>query len=113
MLVWVIIIMLTLLLLGYPMKVPLLGGALFIFVFYFPNLNKLILAQQTINGVKPISLVAVPMFIFAADIITYGESANKLLDFIRSLIGHIRGGFAITTCASCTAFGAISGSTQA
>jgi len=59
------------------------------------------------------SLIAIPMFIFAAGIMTKGETADRLLDFVTDFVGHIRGGLAITTSATCTLFGAISGSTQA
>ncbi len=53
------------------------------------------------------------MFILAADIMTYGETASRLVDFVRDIIGHVRGGMAITTSITCTLFGAVSGSTQA
>lgn len=65
------------------------------------------------QGVEPYVLLAVPLFIFAADIMSAGKTSKRLLDFVGSFVGHLRGGYAITTTASCTLFGAISGSTQA
>jgi len=53
------------------------------------------------------------MFILAADIMITGQTANRLLDFVEKFVGHIYGGLAITTAATCTLFGAISGATQA
>jgi tripartite ATP-independent transporter DctM subunit len=53
------------------------------------------------------------MFIFSADIISSGQAARRLTDFVLSFFGHIRGGLAITACAACTVFGAVSGSCQA
>jgi tripartite ATP-independent transporter DctM subunit len=53
------------------------------------------------------------MFILAANIMTSGKAANRLVEMIRVFVGHIPGGLAITTDASCTLFGAVSGSTQA
>jgi tripartite ATP-independent transporter DctM subunit len=53
------------------------------------------------------------MFIFAADIMTKGHTADRLLDLVMRFIGHVRGGLPITTAVSCTLFGAVSGSTQA
>jgi len=64
-------------------------------------------------GIRPASLIAVPMFILAADIMTRGQSANRLIDMVMAFIGHIKGGLAVSTAASCTLFGAVSGSTQA
>ena len=106
-------IMLGLLLLGYPMKVPLIAAALAALWIEFPDVDPAVLVQQMIGGVKPAALVAVPMFILAADIITRGHGANRLLDLISAWFGHLRGGLPITSAVSCTLFGAISGSTQA
>jgi tripartite ATP-independent transporter DctM subunit len=53
------------------------------------------------------------MFILSATIITSGESAGRLIRMLKVFVGHLPGGLAITTCAGCTLFGAVSGSTQA
>ena len=106
-------IMGALLLLGFPMMIPLLGASVIIMYLYFPAFDPMILVQQMISGILPPSLIAVPMFILAADIMSAGEMSNRLVDFVKEFVGHIRGGLAITTAAACTIFGAISGSTQA
>ena len=108
-----LIVMIALLLLGFPLKVPLLAAALIAFVFFIPDMDLQVLILQMIGGVKPTALIAVPLFIFAADIMTRGMTANRLLDLVMSFVGHVRGGLPITTAASCTLFGAVSGSTQA
>ena len=69
--------------------------------------------QQFMAGIRPASLIAVPMFIFAADIMTRGQSADRLIDMVMKFMGHIKGGLAVSTAAACTMFGAVSGSTQA
>lgn len=106
-------IMVILLLLNFPMLVPLMIAPLIVLFIYFPNLDPTIMMQQFSTGIEAYVLLAVPLFIFAADIMTTGKTSNRLLDFIGSFIGHIRGGYAVTTAAACTLFGAISGSTQA
>ena len=106
-------VMIVLLLLGFPMMIPLTAAALVGFFFFFGGINPEIIIQQMVGGVKPIALIAVPMFIFAADIVTKGHAADRLLDMVLRFVGHLRGGLAITTAASCTLFGAVSGSTQA
>ncbi|UOQ45256.1 TRAP transporter large permease [Halobacillus salinarum] len=108
-----LIIMVVLLLLNFPMMIPLMAAPLIVMFIYFPNLDPMILMQQFSTGIEPYVLLAVPLFIFAADIMTTGKTSNRLLDFIGSFIGHVRGGYAVTTAAACTLFGAISGSTQA
>ena len=106
-------IMFLLLFLGFPMIIPLIAAPLVIMEIYMPDMSQTILTQQMIRGILPPSLLAVPMFILAADIMTYGETASRLVDFVRDIIGHVRGGMAITTSITCTLFGAVSGSTQA
>ncbi|WP_135503261.1 TRAP transporter large permease [Roseovarius aestuariivivens] len=106
--------MIVLLLLGFPMMIPLLAGALIGFVGIFGGLGQLdTMVQQVLAGIRPASLIAVPMFIFAADIMTRGQSANRLIDLVMAFVGHLKGGLAVSTATACTLFGAVSGSTQA
>ncbi len=109
------IVLIALLLLGYPMKVPLLASALVALLFFEPfrYASPEVLVQQWITGIQPAALIAVPMFVLAADIMTRGQAADRLLDVVMCFVGHRRGGLPITAAVSCTLFGAISGSTQA
>jgi tripartite ATP-independent transporter DctM subunit len=106
-------LMIALLLLGFPMLIALLGATMLGFFVFFAGMKPEIMIQQIIGGVKPSALIAVPMFILAADIITRGHSADRLLDLVMRFVGHIKGGLAVTTATACTLFGAVSGSTQA
>lgn len=111
---WVMLcVMALLLVLGFPMLLPLILAPLVTAAIYLPNLDPISFVQQMIVGVRPLSLVAVPMFIFAADVISTGQVARRLIDFVMAFFGHLRGGLAVTTTAACTIFGAVSGSTQA
>jgi len=108
------IVMIVLLLLGFPMMVPLIIAAFIGFYEMFNGIDKMdFMVQQFMAGIRPASLIAVPMFIFAADIMTRGQSANRLIDMVMKFIGHIKGGLAVSTATACTLFGAVSGSTQA
>ncbi len=105
--------MITKLLLGFPFMVVLLGSIFLYITFFLPEVNPHMMVQQVLTGISPPSLVAVPMFILGANILTVGNSAQRLIDMVKSFLGHIPGGLPITTNASCTLFGAVSGSTQA
>nr|BBJ02538.1 C4-dicarboxylate ABC transporter [Marinobacter nauticus] len=108
------LIMIGLLLLGFPMMIPLTTAAVVGFVMMFDGFGQMqTFIQQMMGGIRPASLIAVPMFILAADIMTRGQSADRLINMVMSFIGHIKGGLAISTATSCTLFGAVSGSTQA
>lgn len=58
-------------------------------------------------------LLAVPLFIFAGDIMARGGMARRLIEFMLSLVGGIRGSLGLATIASCEAFGVMSGSSVA
>ncbi|AZT82448.1 TRAP transporter large permease [Marinobacter sp. NP-4(2019)] len=108
------VIMIGLLLLGFPMMIPLTTAAVVGFVMMFDGFGQMgTFIQQMMGGIRPASLIAVPMFILAADIMTRGHSADRLIDMVMAFIGHVKGGLAISTATSCTLFGAVSGSTQA
>src|SRR5512138_2934681 len=104
--------MVLLLLLGFPMMIPLIAGCMVAFFLFMPVPPE-IMVQQMLGGIRPTALLAVPMFIFAADIITKGHSADRLIDLVMRFVGHVRGGLGVTAAASCALFGAVSGSTQA
>ncbi|MBY8916671.1 TRAP transporter large permease [Nitratireductor rhodophyticola] len=107
-------IMIVLLLFGFPMMIPLILGAAYGFYGLFGGFDRMdFMVQQMLAGIRPASLIAVPMFILAADIMTRGQSADRLIDMVMKFIGHIKGGLAVSTATACTLFGAVSGSTQA
>ena len=110
----IFLIMIILLLLGFPMMIPLIVATFVGFLFMFGDIGKMdFMVQQMLAGIRPASLIAVPMFILAADIMTRGQSANRLIDMVMKFVGHVKGGLAVSTAVACTLFGAVSGSTQA
>ncbi len=112
MLLFMGICLFVILLLGFPMYMTL-GLTSLLVVVQFTVLNPVVIMQQTITGISTFVLIAIPMFIFAADIMTKGHTANRLVDLVRVFLGHIHGGLGISMAGACTIFGAISGSTQA
>lgn len=108
-------LMVVLLLLGFPMKIPLIAGTtLGIYLLFDADFSQMqFMVQQMMAGIRPAALIAVPMFILSADIMTRGHSAEKLIDLVMAFVRHVKGGLAISTAGACTMFGAVSGSTQA
>lgn len=105
--------MISMLLLGFPFMVVLLGSLILYITIYMPFMDPAVLVQQVLTGVTPSALVCVPMFILSANLITSGKSAQKLIRMVQAFVGHLPGGLPITANASCTLFGSVSGSTQA
>ncbi|MFP3959434.1 MAG: TRAP transporter large permease [Spirochaetaceae bacterium] len=105
--------MVVMLLFGFPFMVLILGSLILQLQVNMPMFNMNVIVQQVLGGLTPPSLQAVPMFILGAAILTSGQAARRLINMVRVMVGHIPGGLPITTTASCTLFGAVSGSTQA
>jgi len=64
-------------------------------------------------GMNNFTLMAIPFFILAADLMRFGGISRRLIDFANSLVGWITGGLAMTGVLACTFFAAISGSSPA
>lgn len=79
----------------------------------FTNLAPEMVLQRMFAGVNKFSLMAVPYFIFAANVMNRGGLAPRLLDFCNTLVGHKRGGLAYTVVLTCMFLGAVSGSAPA
>ena len=63
-----------------------------------------------IGGVEPFILIAVPLFIFAGEILSSGGVGKRIVDFAKALLGFLPGGLGVVTVASCLMFGGVSGS---
>lgn len=70
-------------------------------------------AQRMINGLDSFTLLAIPFFILAGQIMNSGGIATRLIDFAKALVGPLRGGLLFVNILACTLFGAISGSAAA
>ncbi len=99
----------ALLVLAFPIFLAILASTLVTFELWGPPMPGRVLAQRLVEGVNVFALLAVPLFIFAADIIGRGQIGRRLVDLMEGLVGHYRGGLAIATVLACAMFGAISG----
>jgi len=103
------VIMIGLLALSVPIFLGILAATIGTFEIFGPQMPSLVMAQRVIEGVNVFSLLAVPLFIFAADIIARGQIGIRLVALVEALVGHVTGGLAMATVISCALFGAISG----
>lgn len=63
-----------------------------------------------IAGVEPFILIAIPLFIFAGELLSTGGVGKRIVNFARVLFGWMPGGMGIVTIVSCLMFGGVSGS---
>lgn len=79
----------------------------------FTEISVEVMVQRFFGGLDKFGLMAMPLFIFGAEIMLQGGIARKLLDFTKYLVSWLPGGTAFTTHISCLFFGALCGSSPA
>ena len=67
----------------------------------FTSITPGIILQRMFAGIDKFSLMAVPFFIFAANVMNQGGLAPRIFDFTNALVGHKRGGLAYTVVLTC------------
>src|SRR5215207_4561263 len=100
-----------LMLIGTPIAFCL-GVASFATILYM-GLPPLVIFQQMNSGISVFTLLAIPFFIYAGDLMVRGGIAQRIVAFAGSLVGHLRGGLGQVNIAASTLFGGISGSAVA
>jgi C4-dicarboxylate transporter DctM subunit len=103
----------ALLALGFEMFLVMGIPSLLAWHLFFPNIPSIAVAQKLVGGVNASTLLAIPFFIFAADIMARGTIARRLTDLVKTNVAHRAGGIGHTTVISCMAFGSICGSAPA
>lgn len=73
----------------------------------------LILASDIANGLSNFSLIAIPFFILAGELMGAGGLARRLIDLAASIVGRLPGGLSVVNAVTCMLFGAVSGSATA
>ncbi len=101
-----------LLILGFPIFVILMVSSV-ITILFIMDLPLTMVQIELFGSVDNYKLIAVPFFIFAGAIMAQGGISQRLVEWVVSLMGAIRGSVALTTVGACTIFGAISGSSPA
>ena len=97
---------------GVPVYLCLALSALLTLIFS-GTLPPEAVAQRMFSGVDKFSLMSVPFFIFAANIMNRGGLAPRIVAFTNTLVGHVNGGMAQTVVLACMFLGAVSGSAPA
>ena len=96
---------------GTPVAFAL--GISAIAAFWYEGLPLMIGFQRIISGINVFSLMAIPFFIFAGELMFHGGIAMRLVRFAQSAVGAVRGGLGIVNVFSSMLFGGISGSAVA
>lgn len=106
------ILFIILMFIGVPIAF-VIGITSLIGISAVPGITIITMPMKMFNGLNSFVLVAVPLFILAANIMNKGELSRKLIDFSVALVGPIRGGLALSNVLVSMLFAGISGAAQA
>lgn len=106
------VLFIILLLMGLPIGYGILASAYFGMSF-LPNVDLITVSQKLVSGLNSFTLLAVPMFIMAANLMNIGDISRQMVNFCLGLVGHIKGGMGYANVLVSMLFAGISGSSQA
>ena len=106
-----VIIFLVLLLAKLP--VPMAVGVACIFGLTSAGTNGQLVISSCVKTLNSFTLLAVPFFILASNIMTKGSIAGKLLNIAKAFLGDRKEAIAIASIVACAFFAALSGSSTA
>lgn len=110
---WVILFLpAVMLLVGFPLFTVLLISALAA-VALFTTMPLTMAPQVFFGAIDQYTLIAIPLFIFAGELMAEGGASKRIIRLALSLFGGVRGSLGLTTVGACEIFGTMSGSSQA
>lgn len=98
--------------LGIPIAFALLASGV-VLMMVMGIFDTQIIAQNLINGANSFSLMAIPFFILAGELMNAGGISKRIVGFAMSLVGHIRGGLGFVAIIASVMFAGLSGSAVA
>ena len=101
----------VLLVIGVPVAFALAAASLATLIYL--DVPTIVLVQQVSAGSGSASLIAIPLFIFAGEIMLRGGISERLIGLANSMVGRMRGGLGQVSIVSSLFFGGVSGSALA
>lgn len=98
----------VLLVLGAPVAVALIIATIAAAVA--AGLPPIVVGQQMAADISNVGLLAIPLFVFAGELMLRGGISERIIAFASSLVGRFRGGLAQVSVVASTLFGGVSGS---
>ena len=110
--IYVFIVFLIFLVMGVPVAFAIGASGMVFFLLntHFPLTH---IAQLPLTQVQSISMLAIPLFILAGNLMNNGGVTKRLVSLATLLTGHMRGGLAQTSVVLSTLMGGVSGSATA
>lgn len=107
-----VVLFLALMFIGVPIAF-VIGIIALVGIMSVPNIPEVTMPMKMLNGIDSFVLLAVPLFILAANLMNHGKISQKLIDLAMTMVGHIRGGLAQSNILVSMMFAGVSGAAQA
>ena len=102
-------ILIITILIGFPIAYSI-GITTVVYILITNPGNLLVVPIRMFSGINSFTLMALPLFMLAAEIMVRTGISTKLFDFVRiTKVGKVRGGLAFVNIIASTIFGSISG----
>ena len=82
------------LVLGVPIAMALGVATLLTLKVIYPELSLGIVTQRMFAAMDSVSIMAIPFFVLAGNLMTKGGISRRLVDFSNQIVGNVRGGMA-------------------
>ena len=106
-----VVIFFFMLAMSVPISFSIIASALItIIMFLNPQFGMFISDQKMASGIDSFSMLAVPFFILAGQLMSSGGIARKLINLAMLILGKVPGSLALTNIAGNAMFGSLSGS---
>ena len=112
MLIGLFVALLLLLFLGAPVLIAI-GIAALVGIIITPDLVAAMFPQKMFAMIDSFSLLALPYFILAGELMSKGGLSKKLVEFSETVVGHMKGGLGHASVLACMIFANVSGSAAA
>ena len=100
------------LLLGIPIALSIML-TIAVLIFSTNITSFVIIPTFLFSGVNNFSLMAIPFFILAGELMNEGELSQGIIEFCRTLLGHIKAGLGYAAVLACMMFACVSGAAVA
>ncbi|MBM7839450.1 tripartite ATP-independent transporter DctM subunit [Alkalihalobacillus xiaoxiensis] len=104
-----LVVVLFLLFIGFGIPIAFSLGLSSLIYLLVAGVPLATIPQTMFAGINSFVMLAIPAFILAGNLMNAGGITNRIIDFANAIVGHIRGGLALTNVASSLGFAGISG----
>jgi tripartite ATP-independent transporter DctM subunit len=98
--------------LGLPVAFALMFCAV-VMMTWMDVFNPQIISQQMVTGANTFTLLAIPFFLLAGELMNAGGLSKRIVEFAVACVGHIRGGLGIVAVIAAIVMASLSGSAAA